>query len=181
MRACGLGWWSILCRFSTRQGKSLFFLFNSWGPCSLLIRASLFGRAGSGFAGDKIGRYNVFIIVCYLTGVWILALWIPAVNDGARIAFAALFGFASGAYVAILPALVVQISPMSEIGFRVGLSFLACALPGLTTNPIGGAILERTSSWVEPKVFAGVMALAGTTFVLAARIKATGWKLTAVF
>ncbi|KAK2606292.1 hypothetical protein QQS21_003340 [Conoideocrella luteorostrata] len=147
----------------------------------ILNAASLFGRAGSGFVADKMGRYNIFIIVCYLTGIWILALWIPAATTGARIAFAALFGFFSGAYVALIPALVVQISPFSEIGFRTGLVFFACAFGGLTTNPISGAILERPSGWVGAKVFAGVFCLVGTCFVLVARVYHTGFRVRSVF
>jgi MFS family permease len=110
-----------------------------------------------------------------------LGLWIPASSTAARIAFATLFGFFSGAYVALIAALVVQVSPPSEIGFRTGLVFLASSIGGLTTNPISGAILERPIGWLGPKIFAGVFCIAGTTFVLAARIHKTGWKLRAVF
>lgn len=147
----------------------------------LLNQFSLFGRAGSGFVADKMGRYNIFIIVCYLTGIWILALWIPAATTGARIAFAALFGFFSGAYVALIPALVVQISPFTEIGFRTGLVFFACSFGGLTTNPISGAILEQNSGWLGAKIFAGVFCLVGTCFVLVARMHHTGMHFRSVF
>lgn len=142
---------------------------------------SLFGRLFSGFAGDKWGRFNVFVTVCYLTAIFTLGLWIPASTTGSRIAFATLFGFMSGAYVALLPALVLQISPPTEIGFRTGLVFLACSFGGLTTNPISGAILERSTGWLGPKIYAGIFCLAGTTFVLAARISRTGWKLKVIF
>ncbi|KAJ4859560.1 major facilitator superfamily domain-containing protein [Trichoderma breve] len=147
----------------------------------ILNAGSLFGRVFSGYAGDKWGRYNVFVTVCYLAGIFVLGLWIPATSTAARIAFATLFGFFSGAYVALIAALVVQVSPPSEIGFRTGLVFLASSIGGLTTNPISGAILERPIGWLGPKIFAGVFCIAGTTFVLAARIHKTGWKLRAVF
>ncbi|KAK5989518.1 MFS transporter asaE [Cladobotryum mycophilum] len=138
----------------------------------ILNAASLFGRAGSGFAGDKFGRYNVFIVVCYFSGIWVLALWIPAATTAARIAFSALFGFFSGAYVALIAALVV--------GFRTGIVFFASSFGGLTTNPINGSILS-SSGWLGPKIFAGVFCITGTCFILAARIHKTGWKLMAVF
>jgi MFS family permease len=145
------------------------------------VLSSLFGRILSGFAGDKFGRYNVFITVCYLASIFVLALWIPAATTGARIAFAAIFGFFSGAYVALIAALVVQISPPTEMGFRMGLSFFVLSFGGLTTNPISGAILEGPLGWLGPKIFSGVFCLVGTTFVLFARLKQTGWKLKAVF
>ncbi|PTB63200.1 MFS general substrate transporter [Trichoderma citrinoviride] len=147
----------------------------------ILNAGSLFGRVFSGLAGDKWGRYNIFVSVCYLAGIFILGLWIPAATTGARIAFATLYGFFSGAYVALIAALVVQISHPAEIGFRTGLIFLASSVGGLTANPISGAILEEPIGWVGPKVFAGVFCIVGTTFVLAARIHRTGWKLRVVF
>lgn len=147
----------------------------------ILNAASLFGRIISGVLGDKIGKYNIFIVVCYLSGIWILALWIPATSVAAFISFAALFGFTSGAYVSLIAPLVMQISPAAEIGFRTGLLFLNNSIGGLTTNPISGAILDSSSGWVGVKVFAGVFCLAGTTFILAARVYRVGWKPTVVF
>lgn len=148
---------------------------------SILNAASLFGRLFSGFMGDKMGRYNIFIVVCFLTGIWILALWIPSKTTGGVIAFAALFGFCSGAYVSLIAPLVAQISPIPEIGFRTGIIFFIASVSGLTTNPINGAILGQSGSWVGVQVFSGVFCLAGTLFVLFARVHRTGWKVAVVF
>lgn len=147
----------------------------------ILNAASLFGRLFSGFMGDKIGRYNIFVVVCYLSGIWILALWIPGSSDAALIAFAVLFGFSSGAYVSLIAPLVMQISPMSEIGFRTGIVFFISSIGGLTTNPINGAIMDGAIGWAGIKIFSGVFCLVGTTFVFAARVRRTGWKLLVVF
>ena len=143
----------------------------------ILNAGSLFGRLFAGFLGDKIGRYNVFIAVCYLTAIWILALWIPGVIDAAVIAFAVLFGFFSGAFVTLITPLVMQVSPMAEVGYRTGIVFFVCSIGGLTTNPISGAILESSGGWIGLKIFSGVFCLVGTTFVLVARIRMTGFKL----
>lgn len=143
----------------------------------ILNAGSLFGRLFSGILGDKVGRYNVFIIVCYLSGIWILALWLPSSSDAAILAFAVLFGFFSGAYVSLITPLVMQISPMAELGFRSGIVMCITAIGGLTTNPINGAIIDGSSGWNGLKIFSGVFCLAGTSFVVVARIKKTGWKL----
>ncbi|GAB0133137.1 hypothetical protein EsDP_00001552 [Epichloe bromicola] len=148
---------------------------------SILNAASLFGRLFSGIMGDRIGRFNMFTVVCALTGVWVLALWIPSSSTGGIIAFAALFGFCSGAYVSLIPALVAQISPLREIGLRMGIIFFVGSVGGLVTNPISGAILGHDKNWVGVKVFAGVFCLAGTLLVSASRIHNTGWKLAIVF
>ncbi|KPM46531.1 hypothetical protein AK830_g116 [Neonectria ditissima] len=148
---------------------------------SILNAASLFGRLFAGFLSDKIGRFNVFIVVCYLSGIMTLGLWLPDTSDAALIAFAILFGFFSGAYISLITPLVMQISPMAEIGFRTGIILLVSAIGGFTANPINGAILESAGGWTGLKVFSGVFCLAGTTFVVVARIKRTGWKVFVTF
>lgn len=142
---------------------------------------SLFGRLFSGYLSDRIGKYNTFVTACATTGILILAFWIPGHGNAATIVFGALFGFTSGAYVSLIAALVVQISPLKEIGFRTGIVFFIGAAPGLVTNPIAGAIIDKTGSWAGLKVFAGVLCLVGTAFIFCTRIARTGWKLLAVF
>jgi MFS transporter, MCT family, aspergillic acid transporter len=142
---------------------------------------SMFGRLLSGFGADKIGKFNAFIISCYLTGLAILALWIPGNSQAAILAFAVLFGFFSGAYISLIGALTAQISTRTEIGFRTGLVFLVASLPALTTGPIAGAIFEHTGDWTNLKIFAGVLCIAGTTVILGTRLSYTGFKLMAIF
>ncbi|KAF2731872.1 MFS general substrate transporter [Polyplosphaeria fusca] len=147
----------------------------------LLNAASLFGRLASGFLADRLGRFNVFVGVCYMTGLWTLALWLADTSPPALIAYAVLFGFFSGAYITLITALVLQVSPLSELGLRQGLIFLIGAVGALTTNPITGAISDSSIGWAGLKIFAGVFWLAGATFVLIARIRETGWRLLARF
>ena len=147
----------------------------------ILNAASLFGRVFAGVLGDRIGRFNIFVTVGFLTSLWTLALWIPVNKSGGIIAYAALFGFCSGAYVSLIAALIAQISPLREIGFRTGLIFLVAAIGGLTTNPINGAILDGPSGLLGIKIFSGVFCFAGTVSVLAARVYKVGWNPTAKF
>ncbi|AEO70605.1 33d094ba-845c-4e87-b8a7-bf7859a3c5bf [Thermothielavioides terrestris] len=149
---------------------------------AMLNAGSIFGRGSAGFLADRFGTYNIFTLVCYLAGILILALWIPATSNAAIVVFAILFGFSSGAYVALSAALVAAISPFPQIGYRIGLIFLSSSVSGLTTNPIAGAILDHDNgSYVGMKVFAGVLLIAGTTLVFGARLYQTGPKLLAKF
>lgn len=147
----------------------------------ILNAASLFGRLFAGFLGDRIGRYNIFIGVCYLSGVWILGLWIPLRTDPALVAFAVLFGFSSGAYVSLVAPLTMQISPVAEFGFRTGIVFFVSSIGGLTTNPITGALIDSPLGYTAAKIFPGVFCVVGTTLILAARVRRTGWKLRVAF
>ncbi|KAH8687045.1 major facilitator superfamily domain-containing protein [Ilyonectria robusta] len=148
----------------------------------ILNAASFFGRSSSGLIGDKLGRFNVFSAVCTMTGILILGLWIPASNNAALISFAAFFGFFSGAYISLSPALVAEISPPAEFGYRGGLLFMCGSIGGLVTNPIAGAILDADNgSFTGLKVFAGVFCLVGTVVVFGARLHETGFKLAAKY
>ena len=143
---------------------------------------SLIGRLSSGLLADRVGQFNVFVIVAYLTGILILGLWIPAVGNTALIVFSIFFWYASGAYASLGPALVAQISPIRDIGVRTGLFFALSGVAGLASGPIAGAILEQENgSFIGMKVFAGVLCLAGSSFVLCARVYKTGFKLIAKF
>ncbi|KAI9162723.1 MFS general substrate transporter [Paramyrothecium foliicola] len=121
--------------------------------------SSLFGRLGSGYISDKLGKFNSFVVSCSVAGTLILALWIPASGTAATVTFVVLFGLFSGAYISLMAALVAQISPLEELGYRNGLTFFGSAIGGLITSPIAGAILEGPGSWNGLKIFAGVMML----------------------
>ncbi|KAE8154369.1 major facilitator superfamily domain-containing protein [Aspergillus avenaceus] len=140
----------------------------------ILNAASFFGRFGIGLVADKVGRFNIYIFVCVTTGILTLALWIPASSNAPNIVFAALFGLFSGAYISLSPALMAQISPPKEFGYRCGLMFAFAAVPGLVTSPVAGAILARDhGEYTGMKVYGGVFILAGTAVVVVARFVCT--------
>ncbi|KAL6410994.1 uncharacterized protein AUP68_07427 [Ilyonectria robusta] len=138
--------------------------------------SSLFGRIIPGILSDKLGRFNIFVVVSFLTAILILALWIPASSNAAIITFAALFGFSSGAFISLGPVLIAQISPIHKIGMRQGLLFGMMSVGALTTSPIGGAIVSSDNgSYWGVKVFAGVMCAVGSVLALLARFSAAGF------
>ncbi|KAI0185487.1 major facilitator superfamily domain-containing protein [Xylaria flabelliformis] len=144
--------------------------------------ASLFGRLFSGYGADIIGVWNVFIIACALSGVTQFALWIPAKTTPIAIGFSIMFGFVSGAFIGLLGPLPISVSPLPEIGYRLGVVFLAVSIPALTVAPIGGAILQNGSDgWLDLKVFGGVLCLGGSAIILLSRVLYTDKKLIKKF
>lgn len=121
------------------------------------------------------------IAMCSLSSVVILALWLPGtlLSPGSvtvYVIFSMLYGFASGAFVGMVPALLSQISPdVTKIGVRQGVLFTCISIASLTGSPIAGAILSRQNgTYWGLQVFAGVMMAAGVFFFTAARIVLTG-------
>lgn len=150
----------------------------------LFALQSLFGRLGSGYWSDIAGRWNVFVIAGAASGIVELALWIPATYESAVIGFAVTFGFLSGAFISLLAALPATVSPLPQIGYRIGVVMFVLSLPALTMAPIGGRILQSASSvdngWLHIKIFGGVMSLAGSAVVFYAKTLYTK-KIWAVF
>ncbi|KAE8385195.1 major facilitator superfamily domain-containing protein [Aspergillus alliaceus] len=149
---------------------------------AILNAGSLFSRLSAGIFADKIGSYNIFVVVSYIAGIVVLALWIPAMSNAGNIVFDILFGFATGAYVALAPGLVVKLSPFAEIGYRTGLLFLFASIGGLTTNPIAGAIWQHSNgSYTGMKVFSGRVLDCRVYPGSGVRLHQTGLKLKAIF
>ena len=146
----------------------------------ILNGASFFGRVLPGIIADKVGRFNTIIVLGYFTGIMVLALWLPAAANAPIIVFAALYGFGSGAFVSLAPALVAQISDVREIGVRNGTMFAIISFAALCSNPVGGALIStHGGTYTGLQVFCGVMCLAGATGLLSARNVLSGRKIAA--
>ncbi|CAG7916277.1 unnamed protein product [Penicillium olsonii] len=148
---------------------------------TILNAASLPGRILPGYLGDKLGRFNVMIAMCSLSALVILVLWLPGTllapgSEAIYIVFSLLYGFASGAFVGMVPALLGQISPdVTKIGVRQGVLFACISIASLTGSPIAGAILSRQNGvYWGLQVFAGAMMVASVLFFTAARGALTG-------
>lgn len=133
-----------------------------------------------GALADRVGKFNVQSISCFLAAIIVLAMGIPASNNATFIAYAVLYGFASGAFVGLLPAQIAQISKVEQIGVRVGLTFACCSFAGLVGNPIAGAIVDRDNGkYWGLNVFAGIMLIAGSLMFTTTRMYLAEWKLLA--
>ncbi|KAK3168045.1 hypothetical protein OEA41_004491 [Lepraria neglecta] len=137
---------------------------------AILNAASIFGRTLPGWIADKVGRFNTMAVTSFLSTILVLALWLPAKGNVPYILFAALFGFSSGAFVSLAPALIVQISDVRQIGVRTGSMFAAISVAALCGNPIGGALVSHEDgNYLHLQIFCGVVMFAGSCVFVAAR------------
>ncbi|RGP79358.1 hypothetical protein FLONG3_2513 [Fusarium longipes] len=108
----------------------------------LINGISLIGRLTAGALADTIGQFNCMLLITSFTGILTLVLWIPgSQTTGAIITYAIAFGYGSGGYVSVFPGCVSQISPIEEIGTRIGLASLVNSFGALTGSPLGGALI----------------------------------------
>jgi hypothetical protein len=122
--------------------------------------------------------FNTQAVFAFASGTIVLALGIPASSNAAHITFAALYGFAAGAFVSLLPGQVAKISKVEQIGIRVGMQFACISFAGLVGNPIAGAIVgQNNGEYWGLNVFAGVMLLGGGCLFVVVRMYVARWKL----
>lgn len=145
---------------------------------------SLPGRILPGYYGDKHGRFNVMIAMCALSALVLLVMWLPGTLLAPRsaavyIITSLLYGFASGAFVGMVPALLGQISPdITKIGVRQGILFTCSSVATLTGSPSAGAILSRQNgNFWGLQVFTGVMMVACVLLLVLALISLVGFAL----
>ncbi|KAL7284573.1 hypothetical protein ACG7TL_001865 [Trametes sanguinea] len=100
-----------------------------------------------GYIADRIGPLKVFIPAATICSVLILGLWLPSRNEGAIVAFSALYGLFSGSV------------------------YMVVAVATLVGTPTGGALLKQTDEqhFNDLIIFCGVMTLAGTAFLASLR------------
>lgn len=147
----------------------------------ILNAISIFGRILPGIAADKLGRFNVMIVIVAASAVFVLGIWIPVKSTAGIVTFAALFGFSSGGFVSLIPALVAQVSDIRYIGTRVGTGFAVSAFGGLTGSPIAGAIVsQQNGKYTGLQLFCGLTMCVCFVLLIAARFAQVGFKVTKV-
>ncbi|CAI4214667.1 unnamed protein product [Parascedosporium putredinis] len=142
---------------------------------------SILGRILPGFAADKFGRFNIMIIVGFLTALFTLVLWIPGKSSAAIIVYMVIFGFTSGGFISLSAPLIAQICDIRQIGTRTGAAFALQSFGGLTGSPIAGAIVSaQGGDYLGLQLFCGFTMMAAVGFFILARYMQVGFKLKVV-
>lgn len=144
---------------------------------SIFNGASIIGRLLTGYYGDKIGVFNMVVMITALTGVVVLALWVPAQHNAMIYVFSVMYGASTGAFISISPAIMAHISDIREIGLRNGAEYMVISFAALAGSPIGGALLTATGGYLAMQLFAGVALFVGCAGFVCVRWRLAGWKV----
>lgn len=137
--------------------------------------SSIIGRTVPNALADRVGHFNMMVLMSALTTIIVLALWLPAANAGALIAFAVLIGISTGAGISLTPVLVAKISKLEDIGVRVGIVYALGSVAALTGSPLGGALIETNlGSYRATIIFAGLASAVATALYVLTRTLASG-------
>ncbi|KAL8307086.1 hypothetical protein RB597_001231 [Gaeumannomyces tritici] len=144
----------------------------------IINAVSIFGRILPGLAADRLGRFNVMVVITGLSAVFTLALWIPGATTAGIVAYAVIFGFVSGGFISMSPTLIAQISDIRKIGVRTGLAYGIQSFGALTGPPIAGALVSAMGgSYLGLQLFCGLTMGVGVLFFVAARYAYGGRRL----
>ncbi|KAK8022405.1 hypothetical protein PG993_013172 [Apiospora rasikravindrae] len=134
---------------------------------ALLNGVSCLGRLGPGWLADKLGRFNMLLAMTVFTLVWMLVLWLPLGQRSlpALYAFAALFGFGTGGWMALTPACVGQLCRADEFGRYYGTMYFVASLATLVCIPISGELVESVGPTAYVVFLCAVLAFSLLSFI----------------
>jgi MFS family permease len=138
---------------------------------AILQAGSFVGRAAAGVLADRFGLWNVFGTMLFGSAVTVFTLWTPQVGTAPAILGMVLFGFFSGGWFTLCAAACASISPVSEIGMRLGMLWAAAGVPILVGPVVSGFLVTLDGDkFVYAGIFCGVTSLIGAVVTLAPRV-----------
>ncbi|KAF8910907.1 MFS general substrate transporter [Gymnopilus junonius] len=130
--------------------------------------SSLFGRYTSGNICDRVGPMNVIIPFTAVAGI-LTYTWPFAQSMGSLVAVVVIYGFSSGAYIALFSNPVLEMGDTLDVGRRSGMFRSITALGALAGPPISGAINTATGEYKVVGYYAGTAVLVGVGLMCIAR------------
>ncbi|KAH9919152.1 MFS general substrate transporter [Epithele typhae] len=137
---------------------------------SVMNAGGILGRLVPPVLSDTLGRFNIIIPCALFTGLSMLLFWPFATSLVSIMLFAAVYGFFSGGFNALVIPVVAQISDIREIGTRIGVLYSIISVPALCGGPAAGAILKANGgSFLGMMILGGSAVVGGSLFLLWAR------------
>ena len=132
-------------------------------------------RVLPGFIADKCGRLNMIIPALVLSGIFPLAMWIPAKTSSVSIAFVVLWSCATGVPIALFPPIIGQLFGGQDISSYLSFFFVFGGLGDFVGPIIGGTLIPKgdvstTAGFDKLAIFCGVICLGSAAILIAVRI-----------
>ena len=145
------------------------------------------GKVVIGYAADRLGRLNTFLLTTAVSALTALALWLPssvsASEGDARklfVAFAVLYGVFASAYVSLFPATLVESFGVQNFVGVNGVLYMLRGLATLVGTPVAGALIRgggdgmkrMNKAYQNTAVMVGVLLVVATVAVMWVRVEA---------
>lgn len=141
-------------------------------PVTMFNIVSTCGRIGIGFAADKIGPTNAFIIAVAFAGLAQLLIWNFAHNFAAILAFAAICGGFGGSFVSLTGPVAAHVFGAERLAGLSGLITLFNTPGNAAAAPLAGVIFSSSGgNWHALIAYSGTVQLASAACMLYARLQ----------
>ena len=148
----------------------------------ILNAGQFFGRILPNFFTNKIGLMNAMIVDTFALAILGFG-WIGVESVAGITIFAVLYGFFAGAFISLIPPVIVELTPdMTVVGTWLGMSLFVAAFGLLIGTPVAGSLIDiEKKQFVPAQAFTGGVILLGGLLMLMALIvqsrKAKSWKV----
>jgi len=151
-----LGPYAVDAGFTEAQGVAL---------VSLIGLGSLIGRFGIGGFADRLGRIASLGAMYFGLGAMFL-LWWTAASYWLLACFAIVFGVCYGAYVALLPTIVMDLYGARAVSGIIGCLYTGCGLGVLLGPWLAGVAFDASGSYSVPIVGGALFSFAAAACVV---------------
>lgn len=157
--------------------KESYGILRSWSV------AGIGGKILAGFAADKIGCFNVNLVLQLLYCIATFVLWLEFGEDHKNlVAYAVIAGFLVGSISSLIVVCLAQISPPGEMGLRYGFLNFWTAVGCLILVTVFVVVIPRCENNLHcggSVVYVGCLGLTGLLFWILARFSLVGIDFTA--
>ncbi|KAJ7327511.1 MFS general substrate transporter [Mycena albidolilacea] len=131
------------------------------------------GRVSSGLLGDRFGAMNIMTIMTASAGAatiaWPFCRTIPNITG-----ISVLYGFTSGAWLALIGSTVGQMGGIEDLGRRLGAINTIAGVGTLCGPPISGLFADSRLGYIAVGYFAGGALLVGASLIFVSRCLLAG-------
>ncbi|KAJ7153098.1 major facilitator superfamily domain-containing protein [Mycena crocata] len=129
------------------------------------------GRIACGILGDRFGAMNIMAITTALTGVMTFA-WPFCRTKPTITVISILYGFFSGAWIALIGSAIGQMGGIEDIGRRIGIVNTIAGISTICGPPISGLFTETKLGYIAVGYYAGSAVLVGAALMCISRLLA---------
>ncbi|WOO80085.1 Fujikurins efflux protein [Vanrija pseudolonga] len=133
---------------------------------------SVVGRLASGVLADRIGVWYVFGSIGFSTAVVLFAFWTPpGIGTAPTVIGLVTYGWVSGSWFALIGSATASISPVEEVGMRIGMLISCLSVPSLIGPVITGELISvGKDKWTYAGIWCGACALLSGILVILPRL-----------
>lgn len=141
---------------------------------ALLNLGQALGRPPVGYFSDYIGRINMAMSMTFLSGLFVLVIWIFSNSFGLLVFFALFGGAVAGTFWATIAPVGAEVVGLKMLPTALSIVWLSIVLPTTFAEPIALELAQRSEAkYLGAQLFAGFMYIAAGLCLVPVR----AWKI----